>query len=190
MKKIMSLIAITAIVVGCSPSREVVEIIKGDDGAPGIDGSNGESCYIEESEEGLVLTCGENTYFVSNGQDGNDGTNGSDGTSCSVTSVDNGAEITCGENTVLVSNGTSETSVSSSATSVGSSCVEIEGLAGYSAKKSGSGNGASVKVYDDAVCGNEITSLSSTNELHVLNLNTILLYQSSGNNLVVLKVGN
>ncbi len=75
--KIKVLIAMF-LLVACAPHTEVVDILKGEKGDRGADGQNAVPCSIEQTEGGLALSCGEQTFYLSNG------TNGTSGTSCSV----------------------------------------------------------------------------------------------------------
>lgn len=105
MKKFLAFMVVAAALVGCSPDREVVDVIKGDPGAPGANGHSISSSYNEatgcECENGGTrldlfldlddsLTASEGDLYQGsliacnganglNGQNGLDGTNGTDG---------------------------------------------------------------------------------------------------------------
>jgi hypothetical protein len=69
------LIALT-LLVGCTPDREVVQILKGDQGPQG---PAGVSCSISQVEGGALLACADNTeVFIANGSPGEAGSPGVD----------------------------------------------------------------------------------------------------------------
>lgn len=75
MKKFLVLAA-AALIAGCTQSREVVDIYKGDPGVPGQNGSDGHN--------------------------GTSGTNGANGTSCEVSNANGGALVTCGNTSQMI----------------------------------------------------------------------------------------
>lgn len=123
MKKLLLLAAI--LMTGCGPVTETVKIIKGDKGDAGQDGV---SCTLSSVENGVQLSCSDETSFIVyngingldgisgqdgldgengiTGQSGQDGTNGTDGLSCTVEQLENGAIINCNNSTATVLNGT------------------------------------------------------------------------------------
>jgi hypothetical protein len=64
--------------LSCSDDSSVVirDGLNGTDGQDGQDGQDGNSCYVEETEVGATITCGESFANIFNGQDGQDGEDG------------------------------------------------------------------------------------------------------------------
>lgn len=127
MKKQWLLIAIALIMSACTPDNEVVQVIKGDKGDPG---QNGTSCsvapyYGEDSEValGAIITCTDGTSdIIFNGVAGQPGANG---TSCGASSTEGGVNITCGDgNTIFLANGA--TGATGAPGTNGQSCQEYK----------------------------------------------------------------
>jgi hypothetical protein len=71
-------VVILALALGaCSPDREVVEVYKGEQGLPGLDGRDGTSCFVTAAEGGANLSCSDgSSAFVANGLPGEQGPQG------------------------------------------------------------------------------------------------------------------
>ena len=125
MKKVLGLLGFL-VVVACTPSREVVDVINGKDGAvgaPGVDGKNGNSCsvsdYLGEDLEllGAKIFCTDGSFsYILNGSQGAQGIQGEvgpqgeigpQGESCSVNRPCNGnyVTVTCGESSARLYDG-------------------------------------------------------------------------------------
>ncbi len=93
---------------------------QGSQGEQGPSGADGISCFGQSIPEGVLITCGQDTYTVYHGEQGiqglqgpqglmgpagSQGLPGADGDSCTVESIEQGAFITCGENSSLVKHG-------------------------------------------------------------------------------------
>ena len=85
MNKVVFVALVIAMATGCAPKKEVVDIINGAPGAPGVDGS---SCSVSDysiGEEvlGALINCTDGSSAIilngANGADGVDGENGIDG---------------------------------------------------------------------------------------------------------------
>jgi hypothetical protein len=66
MKKVLTLVLLIS---ACSPDRKVVQILQGQPGINGQDGTNGTSCSLSEeldgeSQVGVRLTCSDGTSLV------------------------------------------------------------------------------------------------------------------------------
>lgn len=142
MKKFL-VFATVAFIAACSPTKEVVEIYKGD---PGVPGQDGVSCTVSQLENGALLSCSDETVVTilngQNGQNGSNGTDGQDGESCSVEQLENGAQITCAGSSATVLNGTdgedgqdgsngSNGTIVTIANYTSSSCTRITGTSTY-----------------------------------------------------------
>lgn len=135
MKKLMVVLA-AMLMVGCAVDTETVRIIKGADGQDGV------SCTLLEVENGVTVSCSdESSFTIHNGTNGQNGENGSDGQSCSVEQTEEGALITCGESTATVLNGEDGENGSGAIINSysSSSCTLIAGSTSYT-KPTGSGN--------------------------------------------------
>ncbi len=151
MKKLV--VALSLILVACGPHKEVVSLIKGNQGEVGATGQDGVSCVSAQTETGASLTCSNGTVFVSNGVDGSNGSPGVSSGSMSEVALDG--------------------------------CTSIAGT-GLWAKNQGSG---SIKLYTNGSCsGSAYSSLSSTDEIQVLNDESILLFQTQTSKLFLLEL--
>lgn len=56
------IVLLASFTVGCAT--------KGDDGARGFTGADGESCYVEQIEEGIYLSCPDSDVFIYHDIDG------------------------------------------------------------------------------------------------------------------------
>lgn len=150
MRKLILSIAVLSL-VACSPDREVVDVVKGDDGADGA------SCLVKEIEGGLSLDCGNGSFVVTNGSDGQDGVDGQDG----ADGVDGQDGTSSGTLSQLTLNG---------CTSIGD---------GLYAKLIG--QGSLKLYLNNTCSGNGVASLSSTDEIHVLSGGNLLVFESNNN---------
>ncbi len=166
--KWFSIVLMTVFLFGCSPHREVVDIINGKDGT---------SCSVSnyelssDSEEasvvlGAMISCTDGSSAVvfnghdgANGLDGTDGLNGLDGldgvagASCYVSREANAdhVTVTCGETSVTLydgADGSSGGGASVQTIALTSSCTAVGASA--SAKKDGSSVNA--KLYSTTDC--------------------------------------
>ncbi len=160
MKKLV--VVLSLILVACGPHKEVVSLIKGNQGEVGATGQDGVSCVSAQTETGASFTCSNGTVFVSNGADGINGVNGADG-----------------------SNGLPGVSSGSMSEVALDGCTSIAGT-GLWAKTQG---GGSIKLYTNGSCsGSAYSSLSSTDEIQVLNDGSILLFQTQTSKLFLLEL--
>lgn len=77
MKKFLVLAA-AALIAGCTPTKEVVDIYKGD---PGV---NGTSCSVSQLSNGVRITCGNTVQDLYDGRNGTDGLPGAVGATGAV----------------------------------------------------------------------------------------------------------
>lgn len=171
MKKLGLLLIVTNL-AACAPDKEIVKVIKGEKGDPGV------SCLAEEVENGLSLSCANGVFFVANGKDGLDGADGQDG----ADGID-GQDGADGQDGVNGQDGEDgeDGSPGEPGPMFGSlSEVELDGCTlivdGLYGKLQGNG---SLKLYNNNSCqGNGVGSLSSTDEIHVLSNGDLLIFQS------------
>jgi hypothetical protein len=67
---------------------------QGEAGEQGVAGNDGQSCTVENTANGSLLTCGTQTTFIRNGTDGTDGTNGTDATPVTMVQFCKGYQTT------------------------------------------------------------------------------------------------
>ena len=58
----------------------------------GIDGKDGVSCFVTDTEDGVLITCADSTGVILDGRVGDDG---EDGNSCTAEGFEDGALISC-----------------------------------------------------------------------------------------------
>lgn len=111
MKKYLIALLACLVLAGCSPAREVVQIIQG---APGANGADGSSCSVSQAENGALLSCTDgsavlilNGHNGANGINGTNGLNGQDGDSCYVQRLPHRdyVTVTCGNSSQRVYDG-------------------------------------------------------------------------------------
>lgn len=147
MNKFMLMSAAASLLIACAPDREVVQIYKGDTGAPGQDGT---SCVVQQAESGALLSCSDGSEaYVANGlpgiqgpqgvpglagQDGTDGQDGAPG--------EDGQDGQPGQDGEDGSD-----AVATLRDYSGSSCTNIIGTTKYVKK-----NGSNFKLYSTSSC--------------------------------------
>lgn len=128
-----------ALLTSCGAKREVVQIVKGNDGNRGSDGS---SCSTEQLENGAKIVCEDGSFsYVFNGSSGSSGSNGENGSSCSVEANKLGALISCTD---------------------GSSATILNGEAGSSGEQGESGQGCELEEIENGAlvtCGEESVAI-------------------------------
>jgi hypothetical protein len=174
MKKLSVLLCV--LMLSCSPSKETVSIVNGNDGTNGTDGSNGldgvdgkdgTNCSVIEHEEGVMLLCGDGTELLVrhgtngldgidglNGLDGLDGINGENGTDgldgqdgLDGTNGLDGTDGVDGKDGKDGINGTDGSGAILTTYNLGSGCTAITGSSLYAKK-----NGSTIGFYSSSLC--------------------------------------